>query len=250
LRRLAENEENREKLIAISTEGGVFATVVKKFPLDRMNEEEFFVSLLFYMGLLTYDRSGGGNRLKIPNYSVSTLYWEYVLQIIRRSSPDIKPSSSELLGLVENLTKGTVAGRESLAAFMDFLRDKVISRLSNRDLEQFDEKHLKMLILACLFLTPWYLPRSEYEVREGYVDIYLKRPPGRTETVEWVWELKYLKVKNRKELAKVRKEAKGQLEGYVKDRELEGRADLRKAVIVFIGKDRYEIIDVEDPKES
>jgi hypothetical protein len=77
LRRLAENESNREMLIQIMREGGVASNIIEKFSIDKLNSEEYFVSLLFYLGMLT---NGGTQRgrtwLKIPNYSIRNFYLE------------------------------------------------------------------------------------------------------------------------------------------------------------------------------
>ena len=53
LNRLTMNEENKVLLERIIKEEGIVAEIVTKFSFDRMYDEEYFVSLLFYMGLLT-----------------------------------------------------------------------------------------------------------------------------------------------------------------------------------------------------
>jgi hypothetical protein len=77
LRRLAENDSNKEMLIQIMREGGVVSNIVEKFYIDKLNSEEYFISLLFYLGMLTNDGIREGlTYLKIPNYSIRTLYLE------------------------------------------------------------------------------------------------------------------------------------------------------------------------------
>jgi hypothetical protein len=75
LRRLVQNDTNREVLIRIMKEGGIIAEVLRKFSIDMLNDDDYFVSLLFYMGLLTI-KEPYLNQLKliIPNYSIKTLY--------------------------------------------------------------------------------------------------------------------------------------------------------------------------------
>jgi hypothetical protein len=73
--------------LQITRDGGVAGNVIEKFSLEKLNDEEYFVSLLFYLGMLT---NGGMQRgetwLKIPNYSIRTLYWELVFDcFVRRN---------------------------------------------------------------------------------------------------------------------------------------------------------------------
>ncbi|TCO53796.1 AAA family ATPase, partial [Caldanaerobacter subterraneus] len=79
LNRLTMNEENRALLERIIKEEGIVAEIVTKFSFDRMYDEEYFVSLLFYMGLLTIERQEKTRLfLKIPNYVIKTIMWEYI----------------------------------------------------------------------------------------------------------------------------------------------------------------------------
>jgi len=64
-------------------DGWIDAEVQSSFPLERAHEGEFFVSLLYYMGLLTHQREGAFLRLGIPNYAIRTLYWESVARLLR-----------------------------------------------------------------------------------------------------------------------------------------------------------------------
>jgi hypothetical protein len=82
LQRLVQNEQNREKLIEIVRSNGIIADIIPKFSIDRLPDNKYFVSLLFYMGLLTIDKYEKGRMyLKIPNYSIQTVYWEYIEQL-------------------------------------------------------------------------------------------------------------------------------------------------------------------------
>ncbi|MDR2679857.1 MAG: AAA family ATPase, partial [Tannerella sp.] len=94
LRRLTQNEKNRETLLQIIKDGGITAEILEKFSLDRLNDERYFTSLLFYMGLLTIkERSFTKLSLIIPNYSIQTLYWEYLDELLRGSSLSAKTNT-------------------------------------------------------------------------------------------------------------------------------------------------------------
>ncbi|GHT43609.1 hypothetical protein AGMMS49965_17730 [Bacteroidia bacterium] len=51
LRRMVQNEENRNTLIEIVQNNGIMSDVISKFSIDRLEDTKYFISLLFYMGL-------------------------------------------------------------------------------------------------------------------------------------------------------------------------------------------------------
>jgi hypothetical protein len=116
------------------------------------------------------------------------------------------------------------------------------SKLADKDLRHFDEKYIKILLLAYLFQSKIYVPMSEYETGAGYTDIFLQRNPQLSQVkYEWVLEIKYLKTADEKMLPQAQKEASEQLNRYIHAHRLEGRADLKTAIVVFIGKNKYVI---------
>jgi hypothetical protein len=82
LQGLVRNDENRERLVEIAKENGIASEIIRKFSIDRVGEDPYFISLLFYKGLLTIDRyETGRTYLKIPNYSIQTFYWKYIEEL-------------------------------------------------------------------------------------------------------------------------------------------------------------------------
>ena len=70
---------NFDQLRKISEEGFVHARIVPSFPAEEVAYPENFVSLLFYLGLLTIgDRAEGASRLVVPNETVRRLHYEYL----------------------------------------------------------------------------------------------------------------------------------------------------------------------------
>ncbi|MDR1341804.1 MAG: hypothetical protein LBK18_00950 [Prevotellaceae bacterium] len=80
LLRLTQNKNNRGTLLQIGKDNGIVVTeILKKFSIDMLSNDSCFISLLFYMGLLTIAAPHRLRlRLQIPNYSIKTLYWEYL----------------------------------------------------------------------------------------------------------------------------------------------------------------------------
>jgi hypothetical protein len=102
------------------------------------------------------------------------------------------------------------------------------------------------MLLNCLFQSNAFVPVSEMETDTGYIDIYLRRSPLLSEVkYEWIFELKYIKAKdaNEKSLADLRKDAKKQLQDYSSSALMKDSKDLKKAVILFIGKNKYELFE-------
>jgi hypothetical protein len=237
LRRLAENKNNREKLLQITQDGGTFGNVVEKFSLDKLESEEYFVSLLFYLGMLTH---GGVKRgrvwLKIPNYSIKTLYWEYIVSYSQNLNE--KQVSDNLLS--EATEKMAFDG--DFKSYLDFFTENFLKRLSNRDLIDFNEKYIKAMLLATLFTSNLYLPVSEYEITNGYADTYLQKHPAVPDIkFEYVFELKYAKTKaTENEKEEKFAEAAAQIEKYRKDPRFAGRNNMKFVAIVFEGKGDYE----------
>jgi hypothetical protein len=82
LQMLLKNEKNRARLIQIAENDGITSNVLSRFSLDELHDNNSFVSLLFYMGLLTIDRCEGIiTYLKIPNYTIRTIFLEYIEQL-------------------------------------------------------------------------------------------------------------------------------------------------------------------------
>jgi hypothetical protein len=241
LQRLTQNERNRDCLIQIVKDEGVATTIIREFSIDNLADDDYFVSLLFYMGLLTIKRPVFSQvLLGVPNYSIKTLYWEYISRLTRESS---------------NLTIETRLLNESIIAmamegnvhrYIEYVSQNAFSKLSDRDLKKFDEKYIQILLLAYLFQSRIYIPMSEYEATPGYTDIYLQRNPNLPQVkYEWVLELKYCKTGEEKELPVKREEGLAQLHKYLHAHRLNERPDMKGAVIVFIGKNLFEITELQ-----
>jgi len=236
LRRLAENENNREKLLKITQDGGIFGNIVEKFSLDKLNSDEYFVSLLFYLGMLT---NGGMQRgqawLKIPNYSIKTLYWEYAVSYVQ----DFEEKRISTLDLSKVIVKMAYDG--DIKPYLDFFTENFLKRLSNRDLMNFDEKYIKVMLLSTLFISKLYLPISEDENINGYTDIYLQKHPAIPDIkFEYLFEVKYVKTGATETEIKAKfAEAETQIEKYKKDSRFAGREDLKFVALVFKGKGEY-----------
>ena len=237
LERLAGSERNREKLLQIIRDGGIFGNVISSFSQNQLENEEYFVSLLFYLGMLTIDKVVEGQTyLKIPNYSIKTLYWEYVIsyaQAIEKGSIN----KTELIQTIRDM-----AYRGDFKSFLDFFTEHRLKLLSNRDLISFDEKYIKTMMLATVADSGLYHPISENENTGGYSDIYLHKHHSVADIkFEYVFELKYVKTDAPKsEKDNKFADAAKQIGEYKKDPRFANRNNIKFAAIVFQGKGDYE----------
>ena len=238
LQRLIRNEANRNTLMQIVKDEGIMAEVKSKFSIDNLYDDDYFISLLFYMGLLTIEKQIMGMVwLTIPNYSIKTVYWEYIMKMTQIDA-GFTLDAAELQRSIMALALDGQA-----KPFFDYVSNRIFNRLSNRDLQQFDEKYIKIMLLACLFQSRIYIPVSEIETNTGYIDIYLRRSPLVPEVkYEWIFELKYLKAST-DELDVYLSEAHNQLQNYSRSALMKDSKDLKKAVILFIGKNKYELFN-------
>jgi hypothetical protein len=242
LRRLVQSDKNRETLIRIMKEDGIIAEILKKFSIDRLNDDRYFVSLLFYMGMLTIKEPYLFQlKLGIPNYSIQTLYWEYIQLLTEETSPNLNIEARPL-----NEAIYTLAMDGNLEQLISYISENAFSKLSDHDLQRFDEKYIQILLLAYLFMSKVYVPMSEYEAVPGRTDIYLQRSPLLPQIkYEWVLELKYCKTNaSEAEITSQQEEGQRQMEQYLASHRLGNRPDLKAAVIVFIGKNKYRIIPI------
>ncbi|GHT66608.1 hypothetical protein AGMMS50239_28330 [Bacteroidia bacterium] len=240
LRTLIANGTNSEQLLEITENNRILSTVHPKFSIDELHNSENFTSLMYYLGLLTIEKAEYEHVwLKIPNYSIRTIYWEYILKLSRDRSKDIMiDNARQMRGMSDLALKGDPK------PFLDYMSENFISKLSNRDLENCDEKYLKVLLLYSLNQSRLFTPISEMEISTGYADIYLKRSHLYPDIPwEWIWEIKYVKKSNVKSIEAKRDEAHAQLEKYRNSHLFAGRPDVRYLSVIFIGKDKYEIIE-------
>jgi hypothetical protein len=242
LKRLIQNEGNRATLIQIIKEDGIVAEVLSKFSIDTLNDTNYFVSLLFYMGLLTIKEPCLFQvKLGIPNYSIKTLYWEYLIKMMRETSPDMNIETQPL-----NEAIYALAMDGNVEQFIGYVSANAFSKFSDYDLQRYDEKYIQTLLLAYLFMSKVYVPMSEYEAVPGRVDIFLQRSPLLPQIkYEWLFELKYCKTDaTEAEIVQQQKKGEEQVRQYAGSHRLGERPDLKAAVIVFIGKNKYKITEI------
>ncbi len=233
--------ENIHVLEEIVYYGEVSAQLTAQFSLEREFSRDDFISLLFYLGLLTIKQVIPGEVvLCIPNYVIKGLYFDLFTRIIaKKGSFDLKPDK-----IREAMRE---IGYEGRCTKLVGLIEDLLHAFSNRDFIGFDEKYLKIVLFTYAQMSNLYLVKSEYEVDNGYVDIaLLKRDPWHPEYFA-VFELKYLKKSDAspEQIEQVRQAGREQLHRYVSSSELSAIPNLKRWVLVFAGDQCVAMDEIE-----
>ncbi len=254
LRKLAAIFADEDEMIKIIQEEKTEAIELKeKFNIESLSKAEekqtSLYSLLYYLGLLTIDKAIANKViLKIPNYAVKVLYWEYMNNIY-----DVKNISNniEITKAMEKMRlKGEV---EDIFDIYNRFRNN----LSNRDLRWYNETTSKVIFAMLAQIDGVYLIETEREASGGYADIYLRENVKYKEAIKYnyLMEFKHIKSKDLKgdllkdsqeeifqknrELIEARKgEARKQLDMYIKEKNIfkSTGKEIRKMIVVTLGK--------------
>jgi hypothetical protein len=244
LRTLINAHNNKEKLRNLIETNSIDVELIKQFSIEKIHEEKNFFSLLYYMGLLTIDNSKPINiGLKIPNYSVKTIFWNFLENMLTEEFEGLSLDDSKYRKPIYQL-----AYENTYEPFFDYFSKNILHYLSNRDLQKTVEKDIKFLLLPLFFTSNYYLPFSELENSEGYTDIYLQRGHLHPESKsDWIFEIKYIPQAEAKKTSKInaaKTDAKEQLQRYKTSNTFRDKTDLRYLSIVFIGKKDYSIEEI------
>ena len=182
------------------------------FRIDEIPDKANFISLLYYLGLLTiagYER--GKYVLRIPNLGMQYLYWEYFREGLR----DFEGVEWDILKVQSGVDKLAYEGK--LAEFEQEVIQPIFKYLSHRDWQGFNERSLQCIWLTFLSVLPVYRPISEEDlgVEIGYSDLILV-PETEEVRYGYVIELKYVKkTAGKREVDKAYQEAEAQIKRYL-----------------------------------
>ncbi len=207
-------------------------TIQYNFELPYTKTEA--VSLLFYNGLLTIENELLSKyTYVIPNYVVKQMYWEY-FRYLFTASKNLRYDNTKI---VDSIIDISLHGK--IDRLVEYVHS-ILKSLSNRDLQKFSEKNIKMIFMTLLMGNNAYFVKSERENNEGYADLLLiptKLNPG---TDNFLLELKYLKKSSKENLETEKRKAIEQVSKYKAELEAEGIV-CKTFAILFVGKSEYAI---------
>jgi hypothetical protein len=206
LRKIAEFFASKDELNGIIEAGTIGPVEIKsRFNLeslqDEYDKETNLWSLLYYIGMLTIDRPfENALMLKIPNYAIKQLYWDYMAKTYKVGNSfryhELKQAmhSMRMAGDTTNIMQ---------------IYEKVMNNLSTKDLTHFNEASCKSIFITLVFTDGLYLIESERESSGGYADLYIKENYLYKEHVKYRYMMEFKHIKAG--------ELKGDLNGLSKD---------------------------------
>ncbi|MEZ4887256.1 MAG: AAA family ATPase [Chitinophagales bacterium] len=228
-------DENYESLKEIVREKKVRGSITAQFTFARKFTQDDFLSLLFYQGFLTIESKWAKEvTFRVPNYVVQELYIKYFWELLEERD-GIKMKVGKIRDAVREM-----ALKGNPHPFFQLVHE-VLHQLANRDYQNFDEKYVKLIIMAQMMMTDAYYIESERETPAGYLDVSLLQRPNVPINHQYIFELKYLKKENAKRCNAEQKAAKKQLLDYIADSEkLQDLSNLQAWTVVVI-KDELKV---------
>ena len=235
--------EVRELLEAILTHGTVKVPLVEQFGTRFPFGAAQVASLFYYMGMLTYGPDAANETvptLVIPNRVMRELQWEYMGYALA----DQERIAVDMTHIEQVLSTMAIDG--NVQPLLDLFTKEVLGRISNRDAIKFNEKIMKLMLMAYLCQTRVFYVVSELETRQGYCDLLLGlRSATMREKYAWIIEAKYVAARATPEkLEEAIDNAYAQVDHYMSDegvvKMLTLGREIKAGVMLFVGTKRIE----------
>ena len=234
-------EERRQTIYDIVHTGYTIATVNSYFPAESITDEDNFISLLFYYGMLTIRGTlGAALKLGIPNNNVRIQYYNYLMQAFQQ----IHPTALSQL----NVPFYQAAVEGNWRPMMDYILKAYHDTTAVRQLIE-GERNLQGFMNAFLSLDPYYLVAPEMEFSHGYCDFFLL--PNYTVypmvAHSYILELKYLKADaTDAEAAQQWTDAVAQVKTYAADAKLQSMLHGTQLHPIVVQIKGYDVVKMEE----
>ncbi|MGB0929599.1 MAG: AAA family ATPase [Chitinophagales bacterium] len=228
-------EENFKTLRRIAQGELVKGSITQEFSFEKFFDQSDFLSLLFYQGFLTIESQWAKRvTFRVPNYAIQEIYVTYFWQLLQTKN-QFQLQTDQIQDAVEEM-----ALKGNPHPFFELIHIS-LHHLANRDYQRFDEKYIKVIMMAQMMLTDAYYVDSEPETPAGYLDLTFFKRPNIPINHQYVFELKYLKKEDAKKLKPTQKASKKQLLNYIQDSDkLKDLTDLQAWTVVVI-KDEVKV---------
>ncbi|MDM8557320.1 AAA family ATPase [Candidatus Parabeggiatoa sp. HSG14] len=157
--------------------------------LKTSQSNQFIISLLYYLGILTLDGKTVLNesRFKIPNLVVRKLYVEHLLEMLLPQDTEREE--------IRDMAKAFYQTGD-LQAICNFMDQRYFEVFDNRDYKTANELTIKTAFLTVLFNDVWYMMDSEMACKRRYTDLTMIIRPDFRELplYDFIFEFKYLKL--------------------------------------------------------
>lgn len=229
-------EEGRSVITKLIDTDEVNGNAIKSsFPAENLADPGNFISLLYYFGLLTYDRvEYGATIMKIPNLAVREQIYSYMVETMRERESLVFPSNE----LSECMRHMAYFGEWEAA--LGFFADQVDKKAVLRD-AIYQETTIKTLMVAYMGLTDYFIIWPKFEAGRGFSDLYLMPNLANYPDMQYSYliELKFLKRDDTTtKVESLLQDAEKQLRRYASDEKVKssaGNTRLRLLAAVYRG---------------
>ena len=211
------------------------------FDLEKKFDHNDIITMLFSLGILTLKKSDYGDTLfEIPNTIIKKTYLQYLSELQQRKIGYHIDTRDQMLAFRE-------IGRTGKIDSLTKIVEEILMHTSNQNALDLDEKHIKFCYFIQTYITKDFVPYDEFPAGIGYADLFIGRAVPSKAKYEVFIEFKYLSksATNEASLAKKLQEGIAQIKGYLADKRLSNRPDLKKYVIVFSGHEAKIVHELE-----
>ena len=225
----------------------VNGNVIKtSFPAENLADPGNFVSLLYYFGLLTYDRVESGEMImKVPNLAVREQIYGYLVEAMKERESVVFP----FMEFSDRMRRMAYFGEWEAA--LEFFAKQVDKKAVLRD-AIYQETTIKTLMVAYMGLTDYFIIWPEFEAGRGFSDLYLMPNLANYPDMKYSYliELKFLKRDDTAtKVDSLIEEAETQLHKYASDEKVlasTGNTRLRLLAAVYKGWQPVAMREFED----
>lgn len=229
-------EEGRSVITKLIDTDEINGNAIKSsFPAENLADPGNFISLLYYFGLLTYDRvEYGATIMKIPNLAVREQIYGYLVETMKERESIVFP----FMELSERMRHMAYFGEWEAA--LGFFADQVDKKAVLRDVI-YQETTIKTLMVAYMGLTDYFIIWPEFEAGRGFSDLYLMPNLANYPDMQYSYliELKFLKRDDTTtKVESLLQDAEKQLRRYASDEKVKssaGNTRLRLLAAVYRG---------------
>ena len=188
IRKDKEFSHDASTIQSLVSDGYVTGELKEGFPAEEIANNDNFVSLLYYFGMVNIGGTDmGDTKFVIPNEVVREQIFSYLLDTYEEN--DLTYDSSDIRDKERHM-----AYRGNFKPFFQYIADSIYTFSSQRD-RQKGEAFVHGFTLALTSQCRFYRPISELDNQNGYADVFL-RPRCEIFTDmqhSYIIELKYLK---------------------------------------------------------
>lgn len=229
-------EEGCSVITRLIDTGEVNGNAIKSsFPAENLADPGNFISLLYYFGLLTYDRVEYGETImKVPNLAVREQIYGYLVEAMKERESVVFP----FMEFSDRMRRMAYFGEWEAA--LAFFAEQVDKKAVLRD-AIYQETTIKTLMVAYMGLTDYFIIWPEFEAGRGFSDLYLMPNLANYPDMKYSYliELKFLKRDDTTtKVESLIEEAETQLRKYASDEKVlasTGNTRLRLLAAVYKG---------------